>query len=378
MALSAEDKRRLVELAQKGRGGRPAAHQEDDQLNLAGNAATPIPLHLAGLGRGRNLLGMFRGGGARLLATVLVAVGVLAGIGAYVHRYDLHRMDFGAVFDSSRGLTMRHRFMEQVELQKKKRRLLDDARGFGFANDHMAAVHNTDQVLALEPDNAEALALRAKSLDQQVVFAGGALRRGDVDEAIARVQRVLAIAPAHQGARGLLRDCTDALVRRARAAFDGKDYEAAGDLVAQAEATLPGYGPAVALHDSLVQLHVRRADDYYLEENYVAALEEIQSVRRLEDHTPRADALFAKIDERIGFPNIQINSVVTVRGQARIIATINGKSVHLRTGQEFANIRVASIQQRTGEVIIEQRYTGEQQRLVKAPGVGGEWIAARR
>lgn len=377
MALSAEDKKRLVELAQDGKRGREK-RQANEALNLAGSAAAPVPVHLLGVGRGRNLLSRVQAYAPQIALVALPVLALVAWGTWYTYRYDLQRMDFGVVFDSRQGLSMRHRFTEQVRLQKQKRALLDNARAYGFANDYLAAVHKADQVLALEAGNAEAAALRVDALNSQVVYANGAFRSGDVDEAIARVQAALAEQPGHSGATDTLHACVAELVRRSETAFDAGDYATSGRLVHQAEGIRPGFAPALEMHARLVRRHVRRADDLFLQQEFVRALEDIVAVRRLEDYNERAEALFEKIEERISIPEIAINSIVDVQGHARIIATIEGQAAHLKVGDVFGNVRVVSIDPRLGEVVFQQIYTDEQTKLVKIPGSRGEWITAGR
>lgn len=375
MALSAEDKQRLVELANAGRRGRQATGDAEDHLRLAGQAATPISPHMLRAGRGSGLLG-YVGGPGRLALLVGLPLLFLTWGGWYTYRHDLHRLDVGAVFDTGRGLTLRHRFMDQVRTQKEKRRLLDEGQAFGFASDHLAAVNNADRVLAMEPSNLEAQFLRESSFNRQVVYARGAFENGDLDEAITRVQQVLEVVPDHERGQALLRDCVRELVHRSETAFEMREYARAGELVHRAEGILPAFPPALDRHRKLVQFHVKRADAYYVEQRYTDALEDIVSVRRLEEGNTRADALFALIDERIGFPDIAVNSVMTVHGRPRVMATIRGQAAQLEIGGEFGNVRVQHIDRRSGTVIFEQMHTGEQQHLIKVPGTGGTWITA--
>lgn len=375
MALSEQDKQRIAALAGRRK---PKPDEDSDRLNLAGSMGAPLPLGTARHRQQQDWLFALRTSGVKILLLGALPLALLVAGGAYARRHDLHRMDFGAVFDSSAGLTMRHRFMRQVELQKKKRALLDEAQALSFASDYIGAVANADQVLALEAENAEAQEIRNSALRKQVVYAAGALQQGDVQEAITRIQRVLAQERTHEGARALLHQCGEELIRRAERAMDAHDYAEAGEHVHTVETILPGSPLAVDLHQRLVHLHSQRADAFYLEGDYVAALEEIESVRRLETDNPRTAALFEKIDEKVGFPQVMINSVLKIHDTGRVMATIDGTTAQLAEGEQFRNIRVTSIDPRSGVVVFEQVYTGEQLQLVKVPGGQGTWITSPR
>lgn len=367
MALSPEDKARLLELA----GKKPGDTDEPDG-NLAGDVAAPLPpgqFHLAGRLRPSRLSPL----AVRILLIASVPVCLLVALAIYVARWDLHQMDVDAVFDSRAGLSFSTKLRREIDEQKSKRRLLDKAHAQGYANEHLAAYATAGEVLQLEADHAEAKAFRRDSLNRQVVVARGLLESGDVDEAIVQTKRVLEVQVEHEGALALLRACGNDLARRAKLAVEAKEYAKAGEYVLRSEALVPDQPLALQLHGRLVQYHVRYADQLYVGKAYLRALHEITLAHRLDPANTRAQEVFEKIDERVSFPEIKINSVMSVRGRPRTMVTIDGKTMQLVPEQEYGNVRATLIDPAVGEVIFTQIYTGEQRLMYKPRG--GDWIA---
>ena len=149
-----------------------------------------------------------------------------------------------------------------------------------------------------------------------------------------------------------------------RVGIIGASGYAAADLMR----LLLGHPDAARLHQELVRIHVTQADGYYLEGAYARALDEIELVRRLEDDNPRTAGLFKKIDEKVGFPDIEIKSVLTVRGAPSIMAAIDTRTLQLEPGDVHRNVRLVSVNHRTGEIVFEQIYTGERQQYVRTRG----------
>lgn len=373
MALSPEDKQRLVDLSRK------KPEDTDEVLNrpLGGEAAVPLPVgQWRPSGRPR-----WEDTARRVLRWGLylaIPAAILGALGTYVYRNDLYTIDFGEVFGGNPNRSILERFRHEVDLAKRKRVLLDEARGAGFANKHMEAYAKAGQVLRLDAENAEAKHIQRASLDKQVVYARGALAAGDVDTAIDRVRPVLAIDRANGGARAVLDDAAQILTRQAAAAAENGAFGRAVDLVLKAEAIVPGYPPAVALHAKLLQHHLRRADQLYVQQQYLSALDEIVLARRLDPDNRRAYEVFEKIEQRVGYPDIKINSVMEVRGAPRVFATIDGKTYQLEPGDQAANVVLDGVNVATGDVRFKQVYTNERRTFTKVPGSRGEWFAPTR
>jgi tetratricopeptide (TPR) repeat protein len=345
MVLTPDQKKRIAALDSS-----PAQLEEEEPQPVG-----PVSARLKGLG--------LKATPSQISSAVfkILIILVVVAIAAYlIIINDLHKIRFGAIFESGPGGPIK-KLSNAVRLQREKAELWEKGQGSLLEGEYQDVIKIAKEISGLDPDDSRSQELVDDTTIAVTHKAGREFESGEIEEALKSVRFALEHKPDYGPAKELILEISDRLLVEALAHSKKKEYS---QLIIKSKEVLDIDSSNMTAFNLLMETNnelLDSADEYYLLRQYTKALEKVMLAMAIDPTNSRSKASLESIVDKVAAPKLEFYSTATIHGKVHARIKVPGeKPKYLRKGQSIKNYKVTEINLKKKEVRLRQINTGEE------------------
>lgn len=295
----------------------------------------------------------------RAVAVKILIVFAVVSVAAYfVVSYQLHKIDFRAVFSSGRGSPI-GRLSRAVKAQGEKSDLLERGRMELLVGKYKEAFTTAKAVAKIDPDDPRSEILVADIVDAVTQKATREFESGEIEAALADTRLALRYRSDHKDANELYMSIAARLLHEANVHHNKKEYS---KLIAKAKEVLKIDRSNMAASNLLVQANeelLASADELFISQRHFDSLQMVRLSLQIDQNNPRALRLLNKISVYIETPKLKLRAIIKSGGviYARIQIPESDKVVFVKEGDTVKNFKIIDIDAEEKKVRLMQIHT---------------------